>query len=380
MADTAPPRNPLRPPFRAEHIGSLVRPQKLVDARRAFEASKLDAASLRALEDEAIRDVVKLQEDVGLKMVTDGEFRRSSYSDSFTVQGIKGISIEMTDEAGYQADAKAGHRMARRIPRVVSKLEWAGPQNATDFAFLKSVTTKATGKITIPGPAYVHYRAGRANISKEVYPDIDNFWSDLVTAYHKELQSLYDAGCTYVQIDETSLVKLGEDRVRGLLKNRGDDWQDLLKQYIEACNAVARGAPKGMTVGIHICRSQDKNWQADIGYDPIADAIFNQMEIGTYFLEYDNPRSGTFEPLRFVPKNKTVVLGLVGSRTPELEGVDLLKRRIDEATKYISLDQLALSPHCGFSTGIFMSKSDSIDLEKAKLARVIEVAHQIWKN
>ncbi|MCD6073623.1 MAG: 5-methyltetrahydropteroyltriglutamate--homocysteine S-methyltransferase [Rhodospirillales bacterium] len=376
MADTAPHN----PPFRAEHIGSLVRPQKLVDARRAFEANKLDAASLRAIEDDAIREVVKLQEDIGLEMVTDGEFRRSSYSDSFTVQGIKGISIEMTDEAGYTADAKAGHRMARRIPRVVSKLEWAGPQNAADFKFLKAATTKSTGKITIPGPAYVHYRAGRANISKEVYPDIDNFWSDLVTAYHKELQSLYDAGCTYVQIDETSLVKLGDPRVRELLKERGDDWQDLLKRYVEACNAVARGAPKGMTIGIHICRSQDKNWQADVGYDPIADAIFNQMEIGTYFLEYDNPRSGTFEPLRFVPKNKTVVLGLVGSRTPELEEADLLKRRIEEAAKFVPLDQLALSPHCGFSTGIFMSKSDSIDIEKAKLARVIEVARQMWRN
>ncbi len=380
MADTAPPENPLRPPFRAEHIGSLVRPQKLVDARRAFEANKLDAAALRVIEDEAIREVVKLQEDIGLEMVTDGEFRRASYSDSFTVQGIKGISIEMTDDKGYEADAKAGHRMARRIPRVVSKLEWAGPQNAKDFAFLKATTTKSTGKITIPGPAYVHYRAGRENISKSVYPDIDNFWSDLVTAYTKELQSLYDAGCRYVQIDETSLVKLGEERVRGLLKDRGDDWQDLLKRYIEACNAVARGAPKGMTVGIHICRSQDKNWQANIGYDPIADAIFNQMEIGTYFLEYDNPRSGSFEPLRFVPKNKTVVLGLVGSRTPELEEADMLKRRIEEASKYISLDQLALSPHCGFSTGIFMSKSDSINLETAKLARVIEVARQMWKN
>ena len=374
MAATAPHN----PPFRAEHIGSLVRPQKLVDARKAYEANKLDAASLRTIEDEAIRDVVKLQEDLGLEMVTDGEFRRSSYSDSFTVQGIKGISIEMTDEKGYEADSKAGHRMARRIPRVVSKLEWAGPQNATDFAFLKSATTKSIGKITIPGPAYVHYRAGRENISKSVYPDIDNFWSDLVTAYHKELQSLYEAGCTYVQIDETSLVKLGEGRVQELLKQRGDDWKDLLKRYIDACNAVAKGAPKGMTLGIHICRSQDKSWQADIGYDPIADAIFNEMEIGTYFLEYDNPRSGTFEPLRFVPKNKTVVLGLVGSRTAELEAADMLKRRIEEAAKYCPIDQLALSPHCGFSTGIFMSKSDSIDLEKAKLARVVEVSRAVW--
>ena len=370
---------PHNPPFRAEHIGSLVRPAKLVDARRAFEAGRLDAPSLRAIEDDAIREVVKLQEDVGLEVVTDGEFRRSSYSDSFTVQGIKGISIEMTDANGFKADAKAGHRMARRIPRVVSKLEWAGPQNAEDFKFLNSVTKKV-GKITLPGPAYVHYRAGRENISKQVYPDIDNFWSDLVTAYHKEMKSLRDAGCTYLQIDETSLVKLGDPRVRELLKARGDDWQDLLKLYIDACNAVAEGAPEGMTIGIHICRSQDKSWQADVGYDPIADALFNQMEIDTYFLEYDNPRSGTFDPLRFVPKGKMIVLGLLGSRTAELESVELLKRRIDEAAKLVDIDQLALSPHCGFSTGIFMSKEDSIQLEKAKLARMIEVTRQVWSN
>jgi 5-methyltetrahydropteroyltriglutamate--homocysteine methyltransferase len=375
MAESAPHN----PPFRAEHIGSLVRPAKLVDARRAFEAGKLDPAALRSIEDEAIREVVKLQEDLGLEVVTDGEFRRSSYSDSFTTQGIKGISVELTDESGFTADTNAGHRMARRIPRVVSKLEWAGPQNAEDFKFLNSVTKKV-GKITLPGPAYVHYRAGRENISKTVYPDIDNFWSDLVAAYHKEMKSLRDAGCTYLQIDETSLVKLGDPRVRELLKDRGDTWQDLLKTYVDACNAVARGTPDGMTIGIHICRSQDKNWQSDTGYDPIADALFNEMEIDTYFLEYDNPRSGTFDPLRFVPKGKTVVLGLVGSRTPEMEPADLLKRRLDEAARFIDIDQLALSPHCGFSTGIFMSKEDSINLEKAKLARVVEVARQVWRN
>jgi len=370
---------PHNPPFRAEHIGSLVRPSKLVEARRKFEAGQLDASALRAIEDEAIRDVVKLQEDIGLDVVTDGEFRRGTYSDSFTTQGIKGVSVELTDERGYTADAAAGHRMARRIPRVVSKIEWKGSQNATDFKFLKAVTKK-TGKFTVPGPAYIHYRAGRANISKQVYPDIDNFWADLVAAYHKEMQSLREAGCTYLQIDETSLVKLGDPRVRQLLKERGDDWQDLLKRYIDACNAVAKGAPDGLTVGIHICRSQDRVWQADIGYDPIADALFNQMQIDSYFLEYDNPRSGTFEPLRLVPKNKTVVLGLVGSRVAEMEGVDLLKRRIDEAAKYVSLDQLAISPHCGFATGVFASTDDSIELEKAKLARVVEVARQVWKS
>jgi 5-methyltetrahydropteroyltriglutamate--homocysteine methyltransferase len=375
MASSAPHN----PPFRAEHIGSLVRPSRLVEARRQFEAGALDPTTLRAIEDDAIREVVKLQEDLGLEVVTDGEFRRGTYSDSFTTQGITGISIELTDEEGFKADAKAGHRMARRIPKVVSKIEWKGPQNAEDFKFLKSVTKK-TGKFTVPGPAYVHYRAGRANISKQVYPDIDNFWADLVAAYHKEMTSLRDAGCTYLQIDETSLVKLGDPRVRQLLKERGDDWQDLLKRYVEACNAVAKGAPAGMTVGIHICRSQDPSWQADVGYDPIADALFNQMQIDIYYLEYDNARAGSFAPLRLVPKNKAVVLGLLGSRVPELEPAEALKRRIDEAAKYVDLDQLAISPHCGFATGVFASTDESIELERRKLARVVEVAKSVWRS
>jgi len=367
---------PHNPPFRAEHIGSLVRPAKMVEARRAFDAGKLDAKSLRAIEDESIREVVKLQEDLGLKVVTDGEFRRSSYSDSFTTQGIKGVSVELTNEDGYSKDPNAGHRMARRIPRVVSKLEWQGG-HAEDMKFLTGITKK-TAKFTLPGPAYIHYRAGRANISKEVYPNIETFWSDLTQAYKRELQSLKDAGCTYVQIDETSLVKLGDPRVRELLKERGDTWEGLLKTYIKACNDVAAVAPAGQTIGIHICRSQDKSWQADVSYEPIADAMFNQMNIDTFFLEYDNARAGGFEPLRFVPKGKVIVLGLVGSRTAELESPDLLKRRIDEAAKYVPMDQLALSPHCGFATGVFMSQSDSIDLEKRKLARVVEVADQVW--
>ncbi len=364
------------PPFRAEHIGSLVRPSKMVEARRAFEAGKIDAKALRAAEDQSIREVVKLQEDLGLQVVTDGEFRRSSYSDSFTTQGIKGISVELTNDEGYSSDPSAGHRMARRIPRVVSKIEWKGG-HADDMKFLTGITKK-TAKFTLPGPAYIHYRAGRANISKEVYPDLQGFWADLTQAYKEELKSLQDAGCNYVQIDETSLVKLGDPRVRELLKERGDDWQELLKTYIKACNDVAAVAPKGMTVGIHICRSQDKVWQADVSYEPIADAIFNQMKIDTFFLEYDNARAGGFEPLRHVPKGKNVVLGLVGSRVAEMESPDLLKRRIDEAAKYVPLDQLALSPHCGFATGVFTSNEESIELEKRKLARVVEVANQVW--
>jgi 5-methyltetrahydropteroyltriglutamate--homocysteine methyltransferase len=365
------------PPFRAEHIGSLLRPPELLRARKDYAAGKLDREGLRGVEDEAIRNVVGLQEDVGLQVVTDGEFRRGTYSDSFTQSGISGVSIELTEDQGFSRSETHGHRMARRIPRVVDRIAWNGPQNAGDFRFLKSVTTK-TPKITLPGPCYIHYRAGREHISRESYPNLDAFWSDLVQAYIHEMRSLADAGCTYLQIDETSLVKLGDPRVRQLLRERGDNWRDLLRTYIDVINAVAAGAPAGMTVGIHICRSQDPSWQADVGYDPIAEPLFNDIKIGIYFLEYDNPRAGTFEPLRSVPKGKFVVLGLVASKVAELEAADLLRRRIEEASRYIRLEQLALSPQCGFSTSASEHLGMSETQEKAKLARIVEVARDVW--
>jgi 5-methyltetrahydropteroyltriglutamate--homocysteine methyltransferase len=365
------------PPFRAEHIGSLLRPPQLLRARQLHAQGSLDRAALTEVENAAIRDVVKLQEEVGLKVVTDGEFRRSTYSDSFTSSGLTGVSIELTEEQGWSQSQTHGHRTARRIPRVVDRVAWTGPQNAGDFRFLKSVAG-ATPKITLPGPCYIHYRAGRANISREVYPDLDSFWFDLVAAYHAEMRSLAEAGCSYLQIDETSLVKLGDPRVRALLKERGDDWRELLKTYIEVINAVVAGAPAGMTVGIHICRSQDPSWQADVGYDPIAEPLFNDIRIGTYFLEYDNARAGSFEPLRLVPPGKRIVLGLVASKQPELEDADLLKRRIEEASRLIPLDQLALSPQCGFSTSASEHVAVTEAIERAKLARIVEVARAVW--
>jgi 5-methyltetrahydropteroyltriglutamate--homocysteine methyltransferase len=365
------------PPFRAEHIGSLVRPPELLHAREEHAAGRLDRSGLRAIEDAAIRSVVKLQEELGLRVVTDGEFRRGTYSDSFTSAGISGVEIKLTEELGWTRSQSHGHRMARRIPAVVDRITWKGPRNAEDFRFLKSLTSR-TPKITLPGPCYIHYRAGRANISHEVYPDLDAFWSDLVAAYHREMKSLAEAGCTYLQIDETSLVKLGDPRVRQLLIERGDEWRDLLRSYIAAVNAVVAGAPKGMTIGIHVCRSQDPSWQADVGYDPIAEPLFNEMKVDTYFLEYDNARAGTFEPLRAVPAGKVVVLGLVASKVAEVESADLLKRRIEEASRYIKLEQLGLSPQCGFSTSAAEHVVVTEDVETSKLKRVVEVARQIW--
>jgi 5-methyltetrahydropteroyltriglutamate--homocysteine methyltransferase len=365
------------PPFRAEHIGSLIRPPELLRARQQHAAGLIDRDDLATIENDAIAHVVKLQEDLGLQVVTDGEFRRGTYSDSFTSAGISGVKIEMTEDEGWTRSQSHGHRMARRIPTIVSRIAWKGPQNAADFRCLKSLTSR-TPKITLPGPCYIHYRAGRANISREAYPDLDTFWSDLVEAYHQEIRSLAEAGCSYLQIDETSLVKLGDPRARHLLSERGDDWRDLLRSYIAAVNAVVAGAPKGMTIGIHVCRSQDPSWQADIGYDPIAEPLFNEMKIDSYFLEYDNARAGTFAPLRSVPEGKFVVLGLVASKVADVESVELLKRRIEDASRYIKLDQLGLSPQCGFSTSAAEHVAVTEDVEKAKLARVVEVARQVW--
>jgi 5-methyltetrahydropteroyltriglutamate--homocysteine methyltransferase len=367
----------MTPPFRAEHIGSLVRPPELLRAREQHTAGKLDPEALMAIENAAIARVVKLQEEVGLQVVTDGEFRRGSYSDAFTRAGISGVKVEMTEDDGWTGSQSHGHRMARRIPMVVGRIAWNGPRNADDFRFLKSLSTR-TPKITLPGPCYVHYRAGRANISRDVYPDLDIFWSDLVEAYIKEMRSLAQAGCRYLQIDETSLVKLGDPRVRRLLAERGDDWRDLLHSYVSVINAVVAGAPNGMAIGIHICRSQDPNWQADAGYDAIAEPLFNTLRLENYFLEYDNARAGTFAPLRAVPAGKFVVLGLVASKTSEVESVDFLMRRIEEASRYIDLEQLGLSPQCGFATSAAEHVTVTEKVERAKLARVVEVARQVW--
>jgi 5-methyltetrahydropteroyltriglutamate--homocysteine methyltransferase len=365
------------PPFRAEHIGSLLRPPALLAARQKHAAGQLSADELRIAEDAAIRHVVKLQEDVGLEVVTDGEFRRGTYSDAFTSSGISGIAVELTEEQGWTRSQSHGHRTARRIPKVVDRIVWNGPRNANDFRFLKSVTRR-TPKVTLPGPCYIHYRAGRENISRAMYRDLDAFWSDIVAAYHQEMRSLAEAGCSYLQIDETSLVKLGDPRARALLKERGDDWSDLLKTYIAVINAVVAGAPAGLTVGIHICRSQDPSWQADVGYDPIAEPLFNDMQVKIYFLEYDDPRSGSFEPLRLVPPGKFVVLGLVASKVPQLEAADSIRRRIEEASRYVPLDRLALSPQCGFSTSAAEHVGVGEEMERTKLARIVEVAREVW--
>jgi len=362
---------------RADQVGSLLRPDPLLAARAQANAGQMAAGELRALEDDAIREVVRMQEAAGLQIVTDGEYRRFSYSDSFTASGITGVELRETEREGWSKSTKFGSRTARLIPAVVDRLQWAGGDNARDFAFLRSVTSRIP-KITLPGPGYIHYRAGRANISRSVYPDLDRFWSDLVDCYVKELRSLADVDCTHLQLDETSLVKLGDERARAILRERGDEWSDLLDRYIEAMNAIAAQAPAGMKLAVHICRSQNPNWQAQASYEPIAEKIFNALKFNVYFLEYDNPSAGTFEPLRLVPPGKRIFLGLVSTRVAEIENMDDLRRRVEEASRYIPLSQLAIGPQCGFSTNLVEGVHLTSVIQRAKLALLAAAAQEIW--
>jgi 5-methyltetrahydropteroyltriglutamate--homocysteine methyltransferase len=310
-------------------------------------------------------------------MVTDGEYRRGTYSDLLTDAEFSGIRVVRTEDQGWSTSATHGHRTAMRIPAVEARIESRGTKTAADFAFTNSLTSR-TVKITLPGPAYVHYRAGRANISRDVYPDLDGFWSDIVAAYVNELQTLAGAGCTYVQLDETSLVKLGDPRAQELLAARGDDWRDLLRIYIDVINELLAHAPEGMTIAMHVCRSQDERWQADTSYEPIADALFNRCRVGSYLLEWDGPRAGSFEPLRHLPPGKRVVLGLISSKSADVERSEEIKRRVEEASRYTPLERLALSPQCGFATGAKAFDAASYERQRRKLAIAVDVAREIW--
>lgn len=370
---------PHRPPFRAEHIGSLLRPPGVLAARDRLAAGEIDAAALAAIEDAAIRDAVALQESIGLRVITDGEFRRGTYSDNFTTSGIGGVTADFSGGGEWTYTDHHGHKTPARVPQVVDRLHWQGSTNVPAFEFLAGLTER-TKKLTLPGPCYLHYRAGRANISPEVYPSLDDFWSDLVACYASELSALGEAGCRYVQFDETSLAKLGDPKIRAGLAERGDDWQDLLDVYVEAINAVVAAAPAGMQIGLHLCRGNNQgHWQAEGGYDDIATALFKRLNIDLYFLEYDSPRAGTFEPLAEIPEGKSVVLGLVSTKVATLEDEALLIGRIFEASSRVPLDRLALSPQCGFASAAEGNAITPAEQE-AKLRRVVAIAERLWRD
>ena len=367
---------PLDPPFRAEHVGSLLRPQGLNEARQRHEAGEIDDEELRELEDIAIRDVVRLQEDVGLEVVTDGEFRRHTYFSHF-FERMAPLEFDRNAEKGWDYTNEQGEKVGAARVRIDHRIRWHEPVNADDFVFVDELTSQ-TVKITLPGPCVLHFFGGAGNISKIVYDDLDLFWDDIVDAYRNELESLDEAGCQYVQLDETALAKFSDPKIQAALEARGDNWQELLELYAGIINRVIEGKPADMRLGIHLCRGNKQSyWQAEGGYDLVADTLFNRINADCYFLEYDSPRAGDFSPLRLLPKNKTAVLGLVSTKSPELESKDDLKRRIDEAARYVPLEQLSLSPQCGFSStveGNALTREDQI----AKLELVVETAEEIW--
>ncbi|MGH3732582.1 MAG: 5-methyltetrahydropteroyltriglutamate--homocysteine S-methyltransferase [Acidimicrobiales bacterium] len=365
------------PPFRADHVGSLLRPPELLDARRAHAAGKIDTSALAQVEDQAIRDVVTLQEEIGLRAATDGEFRRTSWHMDFIYQlggitrGDEELQVAFRNSEGTTTFKSAALKVSERV-----HLE--NPIFDDAFTFLKSVTTTAVAKLTIPSPSMVHYRGGTAAIDAAVYPDLDEFWSDLSGAYAEEIRRLAQLGCTYLQLDDTSLAYLNDPAQRQMIDERGDDAEHQHLRYIKQINAALAGRPKGMSVTTHSCRGNFQSfWAAEGGYDFVAEALFSELDVDGFFLEFDDERSGGFEPLRFLPPDKVVVLGLVTTKRGALESKDDLKRRIDQAAKFVPLEQLCLSPQCGFSSTV-EGNSLTFDDEVAKLRLVVETASEVW--
>lgn len=372
---------PSKPPFRADVVGSLLRPAAIKDARAALREGRIDQARLTAIEDAAVRDAVALQESVGLQVATDGEMRRGTYSENFTTSGLHGVVSDHTGTGRWAySDGRGGSRNAREI-RVVDRVRWSsGSGNVASFAFLKGAVKTAMPKITLPGPCYIYQRAGRENISRDAYPNLDQFWSDLATAYHAELQALGAAGCRYVQLDDTAMAKLGDPKIQKALGERGDDWQRLLGIYTDAINAVIAGAPKDMTVALHLCRgNQAGHWQAEGGYDPVAGYLFKRVNVQTYFLEFDSPRAGTFAPLEELPADKVVVLGLVSTKVGTLESASQIEARIKEAAKLVPMERLCLSAQCGFASSVAGNPLSEAE-QRAKLERIVAVARKVWAD
>ena len=366
----------LNPPFRAEHIGSFVRPDDLLNAARQLKAGKINPDELKRIADEAIVEIVRFQEDIGMPSVTDGEFRRRSWSAGF-IDAVEGFGLrEGTIEFRTQAAGKG----AEFSPYAKARLQRTRGIATEEFAFLKSVVRKGTPKATIPAPDVMHYFLGPRAVDDSVYPDIETYFDDLARIYREEIAALAQLGCTYLQIDDTALPCNCDEYIRQGVKKRGEDPDALTARYIRLLNDAIRDRPANMTIGVHMCRGNLKGtWMAEGGYDPIAEQLFNQATVDAFFLEFDTPRAGDFAPLRHVPKTKTVVLGLVSSKTPVLEHADDIKRRINEAARYVDLDRLCLSPQCGFSSGGGSGQTVGLDDERRKLELVLDVVQDVWK-
>jgi 5-methyltetrahydropteroyltriglutamate--homocysteine methyltransferase len=367
------------PPYRADHVGSLLRPPDLLRAREDHAEGQIDDEALRAIEDEAIRDVARMQQDVGLQTVTDGEFRRASWHMDF-IYSLDGVSKAPGNLTVKFHNLEGDIEFTPAALHIDGKLGVSETIFGPDFEFLKRLAGDSTPKLTIPSPSMVHYRGGRAAIDESVYPDMDGFWADLTAAYAEEVRRVGELGCTYLQFDDTSLAYLNDPKQREMVAAQGADAEHLHEAYISHINEALAGRPEGMAVTTHMCRGNFRSsWVAEGGYDFVAEALFNQLEVDGFFMEWDDARSGGFEPLRFVPKGKVVVLGLVTTKRGELERKDEVKRRIEEAAQYVDVDQLCLSPQCGFSStveGNVLSREQQAD----KLRLIVEVADEVWGN
>ena len=367
-----------KPPFRADHVGSLLRPPALLRAREDAAAGRITADELHTVEDEAIAEAVRMQQEVGLQGVTDGEFRRGSWHMDF-IYALDGIStaddkvrVSFHNEQGdIEFMAAAAH--------VDGKVGVSETIFGDAYSYLAERVTTGVPKLTIPSPSMVHYRGGRAAIDETIYPDLEGFWSDLTAAYREEVRRLGELGCTYLQLDDTSLAYLNDPEQRRYVASIGGDPDAQHVEYIRHINEALDGRPPGMSVTTHMCRGNFRSsWVAEGGYEHVAEALFHELEVDGYFMEWDDERSGGFEPLRLVPPGpKQVVLGLVTTKRGALESKDALRRRIDEASRYVSLDQLCLSPQCGFSSTVD-GNALTEDEQRAKLALVVEVADEVW--
>ncbi|MSQ73607.1 MAG: 5-methyltetrahydropteroyltriglutamate--homocysteine S-methyltransferase [Betaproteobacteria bacterium] len=359
-------------PFHADHIGSLLRPVSLLELRARHAAGATDKQTLTEAENKAIEDALRMQERVGLQVATDGEFRRASYHSYFYRQ-----LGDVAPDAIVERLLSGGGRSAQPMAVIKTRLKWTGPIHVDDFNFIRA-RSKRIPKITIPGPCALHFRGGDAAVLAHAYSDVNQFWEDTVAAFRSELMALADAGCSYVQIDETAFAKFGDTQVRAVLAARGDDWSTLIDRYIAVTNQIVRGLPKSLRIGLHLCRgNRGGHWHAEGDYEAVAERLFNALEIGFFLLEYDTERAGSFAPLRRVPATKSVVLGLVSSKSPQMETADALKKRIDEAARFVDLERLGLSPQCGFASAD-IGNPISPQVQEAKLRLVVDVAASVW--
>jgi 5-methyltetrahydropteroyltriglutamate--homocysteine methyltransferase len=368
----------VKPPFRADHVRSFLRPPELMRARDEYRAGGIDAAALRAVEDEAIRGVVAIQEELAFRGVTDGEFRRTYFHTDFLLH-LHGVEEAGGTQVSFHRHGGETLDYAPPVTRITGAIRHVHPIQRDDFAFLAQTTT-ATPKMTIPSPTMLHFRGGREAINATAYPDIEAFYVDLATAYLAETKSLADAGCRYLEFDDTNLAYLCDTTQRELARKRGMDPDDLPRLSARIINDSIRDRPADMSVCVHLCRGNFRsNWAAEGGYEPVAEVLFNELNIDGYFLEYDDPRSGDFAPLRHLPTGKTVVLGLVTTKLGEIETGDAIRRRIDEAAKFAPIEQLALLPQCGFSSTVH-GNDVTVAQQRAKLQLVQDVAQAVWGN